>query len=142
MIAVIAILAALLLPALSRAKAQAYSIKCRSNLHQLGLQLAIYVNDYHTYPLSDYVMTNIVGARELLRFSGGTAQLHEQEEQGIKRCPIRVYPPFTGAPPLFISGFTSYGYNHLGYRGPTGVPLSSNLGLGGRIGREPSCKGK
>jgi hypothetical protein len=33
------------LPALSRAKALANSIKCRSNLRHLGLQLSIYVND-------------------------------------------------------------------------------------------------
>src|SRR5271166_4275484 len=44
-IAVIAILAALLLPALSQAKQQAYSTKCKSNLHQTGLALKMYVGD-------------------------------------------------------------------------------------------------
>jgi type II secretory pathway pseudopilin PulG len=38
-IAVIAILAALLLPALGRAKAKARLATCRSNLHQLGVGL-------------------------------------------------------------------------------------------------------
>jgi len=44
-IAMIAILAALLLPALSRSKATAQRIKCTSNLHQLGLATQLYWND-------------------------------------------------------------------------------------------------
>jgi prepilin-type N-terminal cleavage/methylation domain-containing protein/prepilin-type processing-associated H-X9-DG protein len=50
-IAVIAILAALLLPALSRSKAAAISIACRSNLHQIGLGLGIYLMDYKRFPV-------------------------------------------------------------------------------------------
>ncbi len=44
-IAIIAILAALLLPALSRAKAQAYRIQCLSNLRQLSLTWHLYSGD-------------------------------------------------------------------------------------------------
>src|SRR5258707_15749398 len=41
-IAVIAILAALLLPALTQSKASAQRIKCVSNLHQLGIAAQLY----------------------------------------------------------------------------------------------------
>ena len=50
-IAIIAILAALLLPTLSRAKAQARRIHCASNLHQLGIALQLYLEDHERkYP--------------------------------------------------------------------------------------------
>jgi prepilin-type N-terminal cleavage/methylation domain-containing protein len=49
-IAIIAILAAILLPALSRAKGQAQSTYCKNNLHQMGLALGMYADDYKVYP--------------------------------------------------------------------------------------------
>jgi prepilin-type N-terminal cleavage/methylation domain-containing protein/prepilin-type processing-associated H-X9-DG protein len=44
-IAIIATLASLLLPTLSQAKAKAQSAKCQSNLHQVGLALAMYLTE-------------------------------------------------------------------------------------------------
>jgi prepilin-type N-terminal cleavage/methylation domain-containing protein/prepilin-type processing-associated H-X9-DG protein len=52
-IAIIAILAALLLPALSRAKATAKRISCTNNLHQIATAVWMYAEDSRRYPPFD-----------------------------------------------------------------------------------------
>ena len=56
-IAIIAILAALLLPALSSAKASAKRAQCTSNMRQIGVGLHLYANDYED-KLPGIVFTN------------------------------------------------------------------------------------
>lgn len=48
-IAIIAILASMLLPALSKARASAQNIKCVNNLKTMGLSAAMYANDNNDY---------------------------------------------------------------------------------------------
>jgi len=52
--AIIAILAAMLLPALARAREQAVMSTCLSNLKQIGLAAAMYLNDYNDYWYPSY----------------------------------------------------------------------------------------
>jgi len=49
-IAIIAILFAILLPALIRVRRQAQKVVCQSNLHQQGLALIMYTDQDHCYP--------------------------------------------------------------------------------------------
>ena len=50
-ISVIAILAAMLLPALNKAREKARAIQCTGNLKQIGTAFSVYTGDYHDcYP--------------------------------------------------------------------------------------------
>jgi prepilin-type N-terminal cleavage/methylation domain-containing protein/prepilin-type processing-associated H-X9-DG protein len=135
-IAIIAILAAMLLPAVSNAKVKAQSIRCRSNLHQVGMALNVYVGDYHAYPpwIVQPTQNSITpGWRGLLNpYLGNLWYSPPQYMQ-----PDRLVCPslFTKA----VIDTRSYGYNAFGLSsggradalGLPGEPRVGELGLGG-----------
>lgn len=51
-VAVLSLLMAFLLPALSKAKSTAQAAHCRKNLRHLGIAMTMYVNEFNRYPLA------------------------------------------------------------------------------------------
>jgi prepilin-type processing-associated H-X9-DG protein len=122
-IAIIAILAAMLLPALSKAKSQANNTSCKNHLRQMALGLQLYVADWKYYP---YYATTPVGAYGAIG--------HYWHEDLEAYYPVHwtnasyQCPSYRGGISLSDPGgpFGSYGYNGFG----AAADASSFLGLG------------
>jgi prepilin-type N-terminal cleavage/methylation domain-containing protein/prepilin-type processing-associated H-X9-DG protein len=130
-IAIIGILAALLLPTLSSAKARAQQIRCESNVRQLGIGLGQFLSDNHFYPLYFDTVTNMNGQAAILPWNDEVArQLGDNPRavgywiRGIQLC-----PGVSAKEVATDEGYGSYGYNVWGI----GFSVNS-LGLGGTHG--------
>jgi prepilin-type processing-associated H-X9-DG protein len=134
--ATVAILAGLLLPALSRSKATADSAKCKSNLRQLSTGLSLFVNDFQVYPL--YNSMRPENPLNPFPEHQGTWAEALDKQIGLKGV---AYASTSGAYQSLWScpgekrtvgkdGFSgdSYGYNSIGLNGRD-IPL----GLGGNL---------
>ncbi|OQA88528.1 MAG: hypothetical protein BWY31_00392 [Lentisphaerae bacterium ADurb.Bin242] len=82
-ISIIAILASLLLPALSRARNMAQATSCRNNFRQLGLANNMYADDY-----SDFFMTVDMNSSLWFDLAGGKqSKFRYVNNPAILRCP-------------------------------------------------------
>src|SRR6267378_727919 len=121
-IAIIAILAALLLPALNRAKGAADSTVCRNNLRQLMIAINQYVQESGSYPrLENFVSALYPFTRTLFPPDNSDWSFNDGRGKGpgagtgIYACPAynRLHGHFlsnTNDVPAFLGG-GSYGYN-------------------------------
>lgn len=136
-IAIIALLFALLLTAVSQAKARALRIQCANNVRQLGIALRAFVTDNDTYPLfinADYPLYPehmrlwMTALQDTELSTGGNStnriRFYQWSGQGVWKCPSANRP--ANWPTNF--GYISYGYNWMGMSARTDT---NSLGLGG-----------
>jgi len=138
-IAIIAILAAMLLPVLTRTKSAADSAVCRSNLRQLTLGLSMYVQQESAYPPLPaggicIQLTQFVGARypeNNYAYNNGVISSYLGPRQSVYAC-----PGYNRARGAFTYGIGSYGYNAFGGAYP-GYPLHGLGTVGAEPGEQP-----
>lgn len=148
-VAIIAILAALLLPTLGRAKIAALNAACKGNVRQLGLALQMYKSDWAAYPYASDANSRATWYMAIAS--------HYNSNYAIMQCPTFKgdYPPEKAVTFLFgipymwgpqspnsVSGL-SYGYNGFGIGSAFSTSWIHNLGLGVQVNpgqRMPSVK--
>ncbi len=136
-IGIIAVLAALLLPALSRAKAAADSAVCKNNLRQLGIGMHMYVGDFHAYPAG----SSGTALGELRNYAHGKFNQTgaNQTSNGTVVAPpnsIFSCPGYNRLPGYYTYdrnsvGFGCYGYNADGIADDRTSNFYTGLGLAG-----------
>ncbi len=134
-VAIIGILAALILSAISRVKARTQRIQCSHNLGQMSLALQLFLNDNHVYPLVskpvyDSTYPENYGAwfttLGYTYLSIGPMHTRIEWEKSILCCPAARRPStFTET-----MGYGLYAYNAYGM---SAMKDTNSLGIGGHF---------
>ena len=97
-VGIMGLLMTILLPALNRARQYARSSACKSNLHQLGIGMTMYLHQYDVYPSHQWIFP---GDRRLRWFNAMAMLLKSYEFQGC--AAVRDWE---------VGRNNSYGYNY------------------------------
>ena len=125
-IAIIAILAAMLLPALTKAKAQALSTACKNHLHEMGIALHMYVDDNKSYPYYFLTLADNPPNPDRIPWSFALQPYYRLSWTNLDyHCPAyKGTISWPGPGPGYQSLWGSYSYNE------SGAATNSGFGLG------------
>lgn len=146
-VAIIALLISIMLPSLAAARRVTRAVACRANMHQLGLAMTMYNNQYGHFPghhlrvptSTEYILWPLRLMRSM-KTSGGSVSSGQHQ---VFWCPESKYKKhWDGRQRLWSDINTAqvndcanfdYGYNDWGIGETHSTPGAPNLGLGGHI---------
>jgi prepilin-type N-terminal cleavage/methylation domain-containing protein/prepilin-type processing-associated H-X9-DG protein len=116
-IGIMAILAALLFPALAQSKAAAKKAQCLSNLRQMGIAVVVFTDNHNdsfpqAYRMANENGTNIAYAWDLTTIAGTPTRVVPGvlwDGSGVEA--IQQCPGFKGGANWLVDPFTGYNYN-------------------------------
>lgn len=91
-IAIIALLLAIILPSFKKAKEQARTVVCRSNLRQWGVIWSLYLNDHRNHFPSPYQA--YIGYEVEVRWVEPLRSYYEDGGEAMRMCPAAQNPEF------------------------------------------------
>lgn len=137
-IAIIAILAGMLLPALNNARNKAREMSCLSNLKQFGYAIESYVDSYNEYYFAPdaTLYREMLGEMKLIPYKKAKTAQNATCLTDVLRCPNRKWQPTAGR-----NGSGSF-KSYYDYNGTYSINRGdiSNASYGFGLGKDNGCK--